>query len=52
MTRGGANASRDPELANAKSSNTSLASYFVPYQRNMDIEGMGGCYAERAWGEH
>ena len=25
---------------------------WLPHQRNMDIEGMEGHYAERAWGEH
>ena len=27
-------------------------SFRLPHQRNIDLEGMGGCSAERAWGEH
>ena len=27
-------------------------SFWLPHQRNRAMEGMGGRYAERAWGEH
>ena len=27
-------------------------SFWLPHQRNRAMEGMGGCYAERTWGEH
>ena len=31
---------------------TSMIDFWLPHQRDMDVEGIEAAMAERAWGEH